>query len=251
QLPTDFEGTAVAVADKADTIAGLFAVGQLPTGSSDPFALRRNAIGIISILLAGFPLSLNSLIREACANLAQSGISMDKAKTEQSIREFFAGRLEVIARERGYSIDTVDAVMATGNIEPVDVIARSEALTVARKSNPELFDDLATAYTRANNLRDASLGISVNESLFSEPEKVLLNAIDKVDEGIRDALKIKRYDRAIEYLASLRNPIDRFFDEALIMDSDEQLRANRLRLLNRFVQVFTEVADISRLTRSI
>ncbi|MCL2136307.1 MAG: glycine--tRNA ligase subunit beta [Coriobacteriia bacterium] len=249
QLPTNFEGMVVALADKADTIAGLFAVGQLPTGSSDPFALRRNAIGIISILLTGFPVSLNTLIDDALNNLSKTKIKVSKKETRKLIIEFFAGRLEIICRERGFDADIVEAVMAAGNIEPLDVFARAEALTAARNSNPELFYDLATAYTRANNLREPALGLRVNQKLLGEPETVLLEAIDKVGEGINDALAINRYDRAIEYLASLRNPIDRFFDDALIMDPDEKVRSNRLRLLNRFVEVFSKVADIGKLMK--
>ncbi|MDR0459301.1 MAG: glycine--tRNA ligase subunit beta, partial [Coriobacteriales bacterium] len=249
QLPELFEGRVVALADKADTISGLFAIGQPPTGSSDPFALRRNAIGIINILLDGFPISLASLIDGALETLEAADIAFDSEQTAAAIREFFAARLEVIARERGYDPDIIAAVMATGNIEPVDVLARSAALLAARTENPELFDDLATAYTRANNLRDPALGNTIDPKLLQQADQALLSAIEKVSEGISDALESDRYDRALQYLASLRGPIDRFFDDALIMDPDEQTRANRLRLLNRFVAAFSEVADIGKLAK--
>ncbi|MDR2957794.1 MAG: glycine--tRNA ligase subunit beta [Coriobacteriales bacterium] len=249
ELPAIFEAQVVALADKADTIAGLFAIGQPPTGSSDPFALRRSAIGIINIMLAGFSLSLDKLIDAALTNFADDGIKFNHAQVTTLIHEFFAGRLEVIARERGFDQDILSAIMATGNIEPVDVLARATALSAARNSAPTLFEDLATAYTRANNLRDASLGIEVSLEVLAAPDEALLVAINKVAEGIKDALAVDRYDRALHYLASLRGPIDRFFDDALIMDPDITIRENRLRLLNRFVSVFAEVADIGKLDK--
>ena len=249
ELPANFEGRIVALADKADTIAGMFAIQAPPTGSSDPFALRRGAIGIINILLAGFKVSLTQLLGNALDALQDGGLVFDRADVSAALHEFFANRLEVIARERGFDADVVAAVMATGSIEPEDVINRIQALATARQSAPELYDDLATAYARANNLRDAALGLDVNEQLCGQPERDLLAAIDKVAEGVRDALADLRYDRALQYLASLKNPIDRFFDDVLIMDSDEQLRENRLILLNRFVSVFSTVADIGRLAR--
>jgi glycyl-tRNA synthetase beta chain len=225
----------------------MFAVGQQPTGSSDPYALRRNAIGIINILLAGFPVSLAQLIEEALEHL--DDVQYDHLAVQAALREFFAGRLEVIARERGLDADVVTAVLSTGSIEPADVLARVEAIKAFRDSNPELFEDLATAYVRANNLRIANMGSIIDKELLSDSELALLKAVDKVADGIAQALADQRYDRAVQYLASLRAPIDRFFEEVLVMDPDERLRANRLRLLNRFVSVFSQVADIGKLAK--
>ncbi|MDR3316038.1 MAG: glycine--tRNA ligase subunit beta [Coriobacteriales bacterium] len=244
-VPGNFEGLVVAVADKIDTICGIFAIGQGPTGSSDPFALRRSAIGIINILLSGFQVSLEALIQNALTGLA--AVSFDKRAIAQAIRDFFRTRLEVIARDRGFSADTVAAVLATDVLEPVDVIARCEALTAARERDTELFDDLATAYARANNLRDASLGTSIDEALFSPDEQKLSHAIDQVSQGVTDALEQGKYTTALEFLGSLRAPIDAFFDAVLIMDKDEALRLNRLRLLNRFIAAFHDVADFGKL----
>ena len=275
------EGRLVAVADKLDTICGIFAIGQGPTGSSDPFALRRAAIGIINILLAGLDVPLAEAIQaaltqfknlpvaiedvEACgatgsptaasgANAAAAAAQTAPAtavagnqKIASEISNFFRIRLEVIARDRGYSADTVAAVMATGLLEPMDVLARCETLAQARQKEPELFEDLATAYARANNLRDAELGLDIDQSLLAAPEAALSNAIDKVGQGVKDALAKGQYNRALEFLASLRAPIDRFFEDVLVMDKDEALRANRLRLLNRFVAVFKDVADFGKL----
>ncbi|MDR1421901.1 MAG: glycine--tRNA ligase subunit beta [Coriobacteriales bacterium] len=248
-LPESFVGQVVAVADKIDTVCGIFSVGKAPTGSSDPFALRRAAIGIINILLSGLEVSLDALITQALTELATSipERTFDRTATAATVRDFFASRLEVIARERGFAPDVVAAVQATEIIEPVGLLARCEALTTARERSPELFDDLATAYARANNLRDAELGTTVDKELLSEPEAALLAVIDKVAEGVHDALERGKYAPALVFLASLRTPIDRFFVDVLVMNPDERLRVNRLRLLNRFVMVFKDVADFGLL----
>ncbi|MDR2105783.1 MAG: glycine--tRNA ligase subunit beta, partial [Coriobacteriales bacterium] len=245
EVPALFEGRVVALADKIDTICGIFAVGQQPTGSSDPFALRRAAIGIINILLAGLSVSLEAVITEALTQL--TAVSFDKKEVAEQVRGFFTTRLEVIARDRGHAPDTVAAVLATGVLEPVDVLARCESLEAARSREPELFEDLATAYARANNLRDPELGSTVDPELLGAPEEALNEAIDQVSHGVADALERGQYSQALEQLASLRAPIDRFFTDVLIMDSDENLRKNRLKLLNRFVAVFSNIADFARL----
>ncbi|MDR0350378.1 MAG: glycine--tRNA ligase subunit beta, partial [Coriobacteriales bacterium] len=244
-VPASFEGKVTALADKIDTLTGIFAVGQGPTGSSDPFALRRAAIGIINILLSGLSVPLDALIKEALGQF--EAVEFDGPKVIEQVRGFFITRLEVIARDRGYSANTVAAVLATGVFEPSDLLARCEALALAREKEPELFEDLATAYARANNLRDPALGTTVDEALLGEPEQALLTAVDKVSQGVRDALERGKYSTALSFLASLRAPIDRFFEDVLIMDPNEELRANRLRLLNRFVAAFRDVADFGKL----
>jgi glycyl-tRNA synthetase len=244
-IPGLFEGGVVALADKIDTVCGIFAIGQAPTGSSDPFALRRAAIGIINILLGGLSVPLDALITEALVRLGS--VPFEKGEVTEQVRGFFTTRLEVIARDRGYSADTVAAVLAVGVLEPADVLARCETLAAARVREPELFEDLATAYARANNLRDAELGTTIDEALLGEPEQALYQATDKVQQGVRDALDKGKYNTALEFLASLRAPIDCFFEDVLIMDPDEAVRANRLRLLNRFVAAFRDVADFGKL----
>jgi tetrameric-type glycyl-tRNA synthetase beta subunit/tetrameric-type glycyl-tRNA synthetase alpha subunit len=245
EVPALFEGKVTALADKIDTVCGIFAIGQSPTGSSDPFALRRAAIGIINILLSGLPVSLEALITEALSQFKD--VKFDKKEITGQVCAFFETRLEVIARDRGYTADIVEAVLATDVLEPTDVLARCEMLSLARSKEPELFVDLATAYARANNLRDPVLGTSVDLTLLGAPEQTLNAAIDQVAQGVRDALARSQYNHALEYLASLRGPIDNFFTDVLIMDPDEGLRSNRLKLLNRFVAVFVDVADFGKL----
>ncbi|MDR2491944.1 MAG: glycine--tRNA ligase subunit beta [Coriobacteriales bacterium] len=248
-LPASFEGKTVALADKIDTVAGIFAVGQAPSGSSDPYALRRAAIGIINILLDGFGASLACMIDAALDGYRdQLGEGMRPTQaTRDAVRAFFVGRLEVMARERGFAPDTVLAVIAAGCLEPVELMARCEALTEARALRPELFDDLAVAYARANNLRDGALGAVCDEALFNDDERALAGAIASAQTGVDDALCSGSYAAALACLSSLRAPIDAFFESTLIMAADERLRANRLRLLNRFVAVFADVADFGKL----
>ena len=245
ELPVNDEGKLVAIADKLDTIAGLFAIGQPPTGSKDPFALRRCAIGIIAILLDGFPVNLDAAIASALDGY--EGLEFDRAATEQQVKDFFAGRLAVIAKDRGFESEVVSSVLATGVIEPVEVLARCEALTAARDGNIELFEDLETAYKRANNLRDRALGTDIDESLMGDEEKALLEASDKAQGEVDAALAAGSYADALAALAGLRGPIDAFFDDVKVMDDDEAIRANHLKVLNRFVAVFTNVADFEKL----
>lgn len=247
-LPRNMAGKVVALSDKIDTICGIFAIGQGPTGSSDPFALRRSAIGIINILLDGPAVSLSLLIDAALQAYATT-IEFDFNAVQEQVRDFFKARLEVIAKDKGFPVDAIQAVMAIGMFEPVETLARIEALSVARKDQAELFDDLATAYARAANLRDASLGIDVDEALMGESEKVLFEAISIASHAVESALEVQDHSMAIEALAALREPIDAFFDDVMVMDEDMQLRENRLKLLNSFVAVFTDVADMGKLAK--
>jgi glycyl-tRNA synthetase beta chain len=252
-LPATVEGRLVALADKADSICGIFAAGQAPTGSADPYALRRAAIGIINILLANddarINVSLEELLNMSIAALDGSvaGLSFDREALASAVRDFFVARLEVIARDRGFAADAVQAVMATAVLEPADLMARLDALSKARAESPQLFADLASAYARANNLRDAELEGTVDESLMGAPERALSDAVNKVADGVAAALARGQYKHALEFLASLRAPIDAFFTEVMVMSEDSRLRTNRLLLLNRFVAVFSDVADFSKL----
>ncbi|MGI6217375.1 MAG: glycine--tRNA ligase subunit beta [Coriobacteriales bacterium] len=245
ELPENDEGKVVAIADKLDTIAGLFAIGQPPTGSKDPFALRRCAIGILAILQDGFPMDLGQAIDDALAEYKD--LKFDTEKIAAQIREFFAGRLFVIAKDHGFDAEVANAVQATGVLNPIELFARCEALTNARDQNAELYEDLETAYKRANNLRDASLGTDVDVSIMGPEEKALLDVVDKAQSQVNDALANGKYSDALVALSELRGPIDSFFDAVMVMDKDEKIRNNHLKLLNKFVEVFSNVADFEKL----
>ena len=248
-LPEGLVGKCVAVADKLDTACGMFAIGEPPTGSADPFAVRRAAIGIIAILRTLPEVKLGRLIEVALNSLSQQGIEFDSVKVRMDVEAFFAGRLAAIARKEGLSADVIAAVGAVGVIDPAEFLARAHALEDARKGQPELFEDLAIAYARAAHLADASLGTDVDESLLGDAESALLTACAEGEQNVEKALGNGDYEGACSALAELRTPIDRFFEDVLVMDSDTVLRENRLRLLNRFAGVFADVADIGALSR--
>ncbi len=243
--PADLVGRMVAVADKVDTICGLFAVGQAPTGSSDPFALRRAALGIIAILQAGLDVSLEKAIDASLAIYREGGLDFDRDAVFGEVVDFFCTRTKVMLHEAGNDVGAIDAVLAAGVVEPTEVVRRTEALTAAIRQSPELFDDLASAYARANNLRDASLGDGVDAALFDDAERELSHAVEEVSSKVAVALDEGLYPQALADLAALRAPIDDFFESTMVMDEDAALRENRMRLLNRFVGAFANVADFS------
>lgn len=254
--PASSVGKVVAMADKLDTICGLFAVGQAPTGSSDPFALRRSALGIVA-MLAGtsrnavvLPVSLSQAVEASLATFAEAGVDFDRSAVRDEVMDFFITRTKVMVRDAGSEGDTIEAVLAVGVEEPVEFIKRVEALELARKSAPETFDDLAIAYARANNLRDAKLGDEVDNALMADAERALAEATDTAVVRVEAALEADDYAAALTALAALRAPIDAFFEDVLIMDEDVAVRQNRLRLLNRFVSVFAHVADFGKMAKS-
>ena len=251
EAPDTVVGKIVAIADKLDTVCGLFTVGQGPTGSSDPFALRRSAIGIVAMLSGkdAVEVSLVAAIDAALASYAQQGIEFDTDAARRDVIEFFITRTKVMMRDAGNSIDAIDAVLSAGIQEPVELINRVSALEAARSEQPEVFEDLATAYARANNLCDSKLGTEVNEGLLSEVEQALVRAVCQAESNVASALENNNYAAALSELAALRKPIDLFFENTMVMDEDQTLRENRLRLLNSFVAVFANVADFALLSK--
>lgn len=251
EAPDTVVGKIVAIADKLDTVCGLFAVGQGPTGSSDPFALRRSAIGIVAMLSGkdAVEVSLVAAIDAALASYAQQGIEFDTDAVRRDVIEFFITRTKVMMRDAGNNIDAIDAVLSAGIQEPVELINRVSALEAARSEQPEVFEDLATAYARANNLCDSKLGTEVNEGLLSEVEQALVRAVCQAESNVASALENNNYAAALSELAALRKPIDLFFENTMVMDEDQALRENRLRLLNSFVAVFANVADFALLSK--
>ena len=249
ETPASLVGKVVATADKLDTICGLFAVGQGPTGSSDPFALRRSAIGILAMLEDGLNVSLISAIDESLDIFEKNGLEFDRAEARKAIVDFFVTRTKVMLRDRGCAADTIDAVLATGVEEPMVLIARSNALESARSNDKETFEDLAIAYARANNLRDAELGADVDEALLTEHSRALAAAVTQAESTVEKSLAADDYPAALGDLAALRGPIDEFFDNVMVMDEDANVRANNIKLLNKFVSVFANVADFGKMAK--
>ena len=249
ELPEGTCGCVVAVADKLDTIAGMFAIGEPPTGSKDPYALRRAAIGIVTILRDRLHVGYEPLVAAALESLADQGIEFDAGKVAEDVNAFILGRMQQMAREDGISADTVSAVSAGSVTAPDDFFALAHALEGARANDPETFENLAVAYARAAHLADASLGTELDESLMGDAEKALSQAVRASRASISEALEAKRLDDVIGQLASLREPIDAFFADVMVMDEDVALRENRLRLLNNLVEVFSGIANVGELAR--
>ena len=249
ELPSNTCGKCVAIADKLDTTCGIFAIDEPPTGSSDPYAVRRAAIGIIQMLRTMPAVHLKDLVELGLESYKVQGLEFDAVAVADKVCQFFAGRLKSIAKDEGVRLDSIEAVSAVGVIDPAEFIARARALDTARAEQPEVFDDLAAAFTRAHNLADASLGSDVDESMLGDSERALLAACEEGEEKVAAALQVSDFEAACGALAALKEPIDRFFDDVLVMDEHIDVRENRLRLLNRFAGVFAGVADISVLSR--
>jgi len=246
ELPDSVAGRIVAIADKLDTIAGIFAIGMAPSGSADPFALRRGSIGVLQMLLDGTELTLDALVGAALADYLDV-VEFDVEATGGAIKEFIVGRLEGILRDRGHAYDTVAAILATAADDPADAAARCVALTEFRASSDDM-EDLSVAYTRAKNLAQPDLGTSADRLIMGAEELALADALDAAESRAADALADRAYSALLEVYARLRDPIDTFFETVLVMDPDEAKRDNRLRLLNRFVAVFARFADFSLLS---
>ncbi|MBE0477210.1 MAG: glycine--tRNA ligase subunit beta [Coriobacteriia bacterium] len=245
--PASTPGKLVSMADKLDTLAGIFAIGLQPTGSADPYGLRRAAIGVLSILLAtGARFSLARAVDEALGGYGETLAGVQVPSVREEVVAFVAARLEGMLRERGHAYDTVDAVLAVAGDDPADAEERAAALTSFR-SGETAIEDLSVAYTRARNLSDPGLGVQADPQMMGAEELALFDALAAAEERATAAFAGRDYAGVLGVLAELRGPIDAFFDAVLVMDPDETLRVNRLRLLNRFVALFSRFADISKL----
>ncbi len=246
ELPRSLAGRIVAIADKLDTIAGIFAAGMAPTGSADPYALRRSAIGVLQMLLAGLPATLDELIAASLSGYV-GVLSFDAEVTGTSIKEFFVGRLQKILRDRGHAYDTVDAVLITAADDPADALARCEALSAFRVASRDM-EDLSIAFTRAKNLARPELGVAVDASIMGSEELALAGALDRAEQNAVQLTEVRAYSALLEVFAGLRGPVDAFFEGVMVMSEDPAERDNRLRLLNRFVALFGTFADFSVLS---
>ncbi len=247
-LPTTLAGRLVAIADKLDTIVGMYAAGMPPTGSADPYGLRRGSIGILQMILDGVPLTLNAALSAALDGFESRLPQMDREAVARDVSDFIRGRFEVLLRDRDVAYDTVAAVLMVAGDDPADALARSLALQAARDSDPETFEDLSVAFTRAKNLSEPSLGTATTRPIMGAEEAALLDAIESAEAAVTELIGDRSYPQLLEQYAALRIPVDDFFEKVLVMDPDEALRSNRLRLLNRFVALFAQFADFSAIS---
>jgi glycyl-tRNA synthetase beta chain len=243
-LPRNHTGTVVALADKLETLVGLFGLGQLPTGDKDPFALRRHALGVIRILIEkNLPLDLPALLDAAVAVFADL-----ISNPGEALKSFIHDRLAVSLREQGFSAQEVDAVLALAPERLGEVPRRLEAVH-AFAVLPEA-QALAAANKRiANILKKAGeVDAHVNEQLLHEAaEKALMAALQSVVPQANSLFEAHDYTAALKTLASLRAPVDAFFDDVMVNAEQEDLRLNRQGLLKQLHGAMNRVADLSRL----
>ncbi|KAB0670166.1 glycine--tRNA ligase subunit beta [Oryzomonas sagensis] len=245
ELPASDIGAFVSIADKLDTVCGCFSVGLIPTGAADPYALRRATIGIIATILdRGYRLSLAALIDHSLDLLATK-LTRPKEQAATEVREFFRGRfVNLLAGD--YPTDVIEAAVSAGFDDLVQVRARIAALAQF-KSHPD-FEPLTGAFKRVGNIIKEGVDAPVDPALFQESaETGLYTAFQTVKNSAGAGIADGRWQEALAEIATLRGPIDTFFDKVMVMAEDERIRTNRLALLTAIARMFGQVADFSRI----
>ncbi|MBW6463318.1 MAG: glycine--tRNA ligase subunit beta [Dethiobacteria bacterium] len=246
KLPEVIEGALVSLADRFDTLAGCFAVGIQPTGSQDPYALRRQAQGAVSIM-HGLELSLSfdDCISDSLEVL-ETTLTIDSNKQEQlklTLRDFLIQRLRFLLQEKGVEHDVIEAVLTVPFESVAEVCNRASALEDYLKG--PLLDEVTTAYNRVANLAHSAPGTYVDKNLFEDiSEKELYRTLQAVENSLKS---LTEPAQRLEKLQVLKQPIDHFFDNVMVMVDDEKLRNNRLNMLAALKATFNRVADFSKL----
>lgn len=248
ELPLTFEGLACSIADKMDTIVGCFAAGIEPTGSQDPYALRRQAAGICSMIIGRSVLvSLHDLINQAIEHYPQEIIS-DADNLAQKVYGFFEQRIRNILSDQGYRYDVIEAVVAAGYDNLMETVLRAAA--VAKVKNSDSFGQLINAFTRANNLAKKAELDTVDENLFeTEAEKMLWNDVKFAEEAIVKLTESRQFVEALVTISTLEPAINHFFDQVMVMAEDEKVKNNRLALLLRVSRLTKDLADLTKIVQ--
>lgn len=247
ELPSSLVSCAVAIADKMDTLAGIFGIGQHPKGDKDPFALRRAALGVLRIIVEkNLPLDLQTLTAEA---VRLYGDKLTNGNVIDDVIDFMLGRFRAWYQEEGHAVDTIQAVLARRPTRPADFDARVKAVTHFRTL--EAAAALAAANKRVSNILAKSsepLNERVQASVLKENEEIrLAMQVTALRDKLAPYYAEGRYQEALVELAHLREPVDEFFDKVMVNADDKELRINRLTLLANLRELFLQVADISLL----
>lgn len=256
--PRTLEGAVLSIADKADSIAGMFALGLVPSGSKDPFALRRQANGIVKTVVEHkLPLNLAQILAEAREGYKESDAERKFTHSGEAyvdaVRGFFRERLEFYLRDvLGLAYDIVNATLAAGADDVVDAVARAEAVAKVRPSSD--FESISVAFKRMKNIlrqaAEAKKRIAepfTPSALKDAEEKKLAEAVPGVAKRVKELSASRQYESALQEISRLRPPIDAFFDKVMVMVEDENLRAQRLGLLQTLVNEFSSIADFSEI----
>ena len=247
ELPLSVTGQILAISDKLDTLLGIFAIGQKPTGEKDPFALRRATLGVLRIMIEkNLDLDLRDLLEVAATAVADKA---DGKAAVDDVLSFMLERLRAFFADKNITADIFDAVHACTPTRPVDFSQRIEAVS-AFKSLPEA-ESLAAANKRIRNILkkvDSGIAEKIDETVLQETaEKSLYSKVCELRSEVQDLFAIGNYQSALTKLAALKEPVDTFFDDVMVMADDEALKNNRIALLNQISDLFLQAADVSRL----
>jgi glycyl-tRNA synthetase beta chain len=246
-LPSNGIAQSLALADRIDTLMGIFGIGQKPTGARDPFALRRASLAVLRILIEGeLDLDLHSLLQTAETNLQGK---IEAEKVPEDCLDYILDRLKAYYLDQGVSADIIDAVMAQRPTRPLDFDHRIQAVSVFRQL-PEA-KSLAAANKRIRNILRKVDGVIPNDIdsklLVESAEKKLFENVHALEADVSVLFDEGKYEPALSQLAGLREPVDTFFDEVMVMSDDIALKNNRLALLDKLGNLFLRAADLSRL----
>lgn len=244
-LPKTNPGIALSIADKLDSIAGFFAIGIQPTGSQDPYALRRQALGIINIIMdSKIDVSLKSLVELALENY--TNIEFNKEEVTSQMMEFFKERIKNLFRELGIRYDVIDAVLSSNIDDISDMNLR--AIELNNWLQKDELVEMLTAFNRVSTLAQKSVSSEVSESLLKEDAEVkLYNEFKVIKEKVNELLNEKKYSESLDCFASLRPSIDAMFDSVMVMDKDEAIKNNRLGLLKQIYDTMLSICDLSKI----
>jgi len=247
-LPATRHGRILALADKIDTLVGCFGVGLIPSGSEDPYALRRQGLGLIQILLSETvfrSLSITKVLDEALGQYAAQEKFSGKTSA-QALTQFLRQRIDAYLQSEGVRYDLREALLCVEIDRPADIVERAEALVQFSKA--PLFSPLMTAFKRAIRILPEGFNGAVEASMLNEgAEKNLHSAIVSIEKGIRPLWPERHYFEILESLAALFQPLNRFFDAVMVMDPNEAIRHNRLSLLFKVKNMFAPFADFSKI----
>ena len=244
-LPETNTGIALSIADKLDSIAGFFAIGSKPSGSQDPYALGRQALGILSILLdRKLSVNLNNLINAALDNY--SNLEFNKEEVASQIVEFFVERVKNLFKDLGIRYDVIDAVL-NNNLDDISDI-HTRALELNRWLQKDELVEMLTAFNRVATLAEKATTDIVKEDLLKEDAEIkLYNGFKEIKSNVESLLLDKKYNEALDAFATLRPLVDNLFDNVMVMDKDEAIKENRLGLLKQIYSTMLTICDLSKI----
>ncbi len=244
-LPQTNSGVALSISDKLDSIAGFFAIGIQPTGSQDPYALRRQALGVINIIMdRKLDVSLKELVQLSLENY--TNLEFNKEEVVSQMIEFFKERIKNLFRELGIRYDVIDAVLSSYIDDISDMHAR--ALELNNWLQKDELVEMLTAFNRVSTLAQKAVCSTVDQALLKEEAEIkLYNEFNNTQEKVKELLNEKKYSESLDCFASLRPSIDAMFDSVMVMDKDEAIKNNRLGLLKQIYDTMLSICDLSKI----